>query len=517
MPTLALPATDWIAETCRRFSTASGWRLSYTPVADASADVLEARMRSDAECCWFRAVEDGQQRVGFLHLQLPENAGHDRAFTTVCDMAEMTADLIDHALSTAKALESRTNEVSTLVEIGLSVPNEKDLVGALNQLLRAAVQLTGFRSACFFLLEPSAQRLNLRIVSHLELDQVPFRTRQLAQQPPDLGALSRGRILLQSDPTSSAGNWLPDGMATGICVAVQSEAGPLGTLWVYDRRRREPTDREVHVLESIAAQVATVLERVVLLRESAVQHRLQRDLRVASECQPQDIASRLPNNCGFQAAAICTSRHEIGGDLCELIPVGRRQTVVAVGDASGDSIPAALVMSAVRGALRSLSIDPAANLSRTDQIVERINQALHSITPPHQFMSLFYGVIDAEAKSFTYTNAGHPTPLFIHAGQLLTLKSHGMLLGVTDDAIYERSVLPLAAGDVLVAFSDGVSEAMNLGRKMFRSDGIATVVKRRATESPAEILNAIWEELESHLAGSGDADDRTLLVMRIDE
>ena len=164
-----------------------------------------------------------------------------------------------------------------------------------------------------------------------------------------------------------------------------------------------------------------------------------------------------------------------------------------------------------------MSINPADDVSRTDVIVERINRALYSITPPHQFMSLLYGVIDAEARTFTYTNAGHPAPLFVRAAQIQTLKSHGMLLGVISDATYERSVLDLAAGDVLVAFSDGVSEAMNLGRRMFRSDGIASALQRHDAEPAATILQAIWSELETHLLGGGEPDDRTLLVVRMQE
>ncbi len=494
---------------------ATGWTLQFLPAGDNDSQQIERRLRDDGNCCWFHAVEDDQLCLGFLTLNIPDSPEMDRSFLAVCDLAEMTAELACKTMTATRALESRTNEVATLVEIGLSIPNEKDLLGALNQLLRAAVQLTAFRSAGFFLLEPTGRCLNLRASSQLEPYEVPFRSRELADQPPDLEAMSDGRVILLSDPTTRASNWLPDGYSTGVCVAIPSESSPLGTLWVFDRRRREPTDRELHVLHSIAAQVAAVLERVVLLRESAVQQRLQQDLLVASEAQMQDVVGALESDCGFEAAAVCTSRHEIGGDLCELIPLGNGRTIVAVGDASGDSIPAALVMSAVRGALRSLSIDCGEDVFCTDVVMERINRALYSITPPHQFMSLIYGVVDARQKTFTYTNAGHPAPLLVRSAQVQTLKSHGMLLGVTSDATYERSVLSLEPKDVLVGFSDGISEAMSLGRRMFRSDGIASVVKRHETASPASILQAIWSELESHLQGGDEPDDRTLLILRM--
>lgn len=506
---------DWITNVCRQFSAATNWPLNFTAVNGDDADVLESRLRNDSECAWVHPVEDGNQRVGYLHLSLPAAEEQDRSYPAVCNLAELAGDLLTRVLTSSRSLESRTNEVATLVEIGLSVPNEKDLFGALNQLLRAAVQLTGFRASCFYLLDPSAKRLNLRAVCQIETHQVPVRCRLLSRQPPDLEALSRGRVHLLGDPATRSVLWLPEGHSTAVCVAVESDSGPLGTLWVFDRRKRDPNDREIHVLHSIAAQIASVLERVVLLRESAVKHRLQRDLQVASESQTQDFIAGLPETCGIEASAICTSRHEIGGDLCELVSVGPWRTVVAVGDASGDSIPAALVMSAVRGALRALCIDRDADLLRSDEIVERINRALYSITPSHQFMSLLYGVYDAKLKTFTYTNAGHPGPLLLRGDEIVTLKSHGMLLGVTEDACYENSTLVLAAGDLLVAFSDGVSEAMNHGRKMFRSDGIGAAVRRLANQSCEGILQGIWSELETHVNGGSEPDDRTLLVMRI--
>jgi sigma-B regulation protein RsbU (phosphoserine phosphatase) len=293
----------------------------------------------------------------------------------------------------------------------------------------------------------------------------------------------------------------------------------MGTLWAYDRRGRMPGDRELHVLQSIAAQVAAVLERAVLLRESASQLRLQRELEVCSEStRGGDVASLIGEEAGFEAAGACTSRYEIGGDLCELVPLEPGRTVVAVGDASGDSIPAALVMSSVRGALRTLSqVDGIEPGDRTDRIVQRLSRSLYDLTPAHQFMSLFYGLYDRPTRTLTYTNAGHPTPLLLHDGQISTLNSHGMLLGVLPDATYERSSLVLAPGDVLVLYSDGVSEAMSRRRQMFRSDGIVGALRGQAVRSARELFERIWNGLAEHVAGHDGGDDRTLLVLKVRE
>ncbi len=117
-------------------------------------------------------------------------------------------------------------------------------------------------------------------------------------------------------------------------------------------------------------------------------------------------------------------------------------------------------------------------------------------------MSLLYGVIDTRQKLLTYSNAGHPSPVLMRDGGPIMLDSHGMLLGVVADATYGASVMPISSGDTLIAFTDGVSEAMNGKRKMFRSDGIIEVLQANPGASPQVILEAIWSQLESHLDGT---------------
>lgn len=506
---------DWIDALCRQFSEASNWPLHFYRGTARGRNIPSAAEPGSPDHCWSRVIEDGERSVGTLYLDLPHQSRRDSSFRSVSALAEVFADLVKRLVSAGNSLEARSNQISTLVNIGRSIPREQDLPNAINQLLRAAIQLTDFRSAGFFLLNPTTNELKMRVSQDVDLQQIPFLTRELADNPPDLMALTRGQTLLRRDASNDDGAWLPGDMATGLCVAVQSDAGPIGTLWAFDRRLRTPDDREIHVVQSIAAQVAVLLERVVLLRESVAQHRLQRDLAVASQCQCPEMLSEVIGNLNFDAAAVCASRYELGGDLCDLIPLDSCRTVIAVGDASGDSVPAAMVMSAVRGALRTLSSYEIEDVLRTDVVMRRINRALHDITPPQQFMSLLYGVLDTADRSFTYTNAGHPTPIRLSGEKISTFDSHGMLLGVMADATYKRSVLKLDPGDTLVFYSDGISEAMNGRRKLFRSEGIAGAIKGQSTGSADEILQTIWSQLEAHTGDDSDADDRTLLVVRM--
>jgi phosphoserine phosphatase RsbU/P len=506
---------EWIQNICQRFTDATGWPMFYRPMRSNEMSRVQAALEADPTCCWHHEVNDSQRRLGYLSIHLPDHPGIDRSFGPACELAGSIADLLSRLSGSKLQLDTRTRELSTLVDLGLSVPQEDDLLDALKQLLRASVQLTSFRSSGFFLLDPGANELNLRVSHNLDAMQIPHPTRCLSDDPPDITALVRGTAFIQRDTHPELKDWLPPGTAVGLCVAVQSESGPIGTLWAYDRRARLPSDRETHVLGALAAQIAAVLERVVLLRESETQHRLQRELKVVSDHHTHTLVDPLPPASALDAAACIRTAYELGGDLCELIPIDEKRTAIAIGDASGDGIPAAVVMTTVRGALRAVLAGTLEDSLNVELVTSRINQALHAVTPAHQFMSFVYGVVDAEAMTYTYTNAGHPLPILMRDGETVSLESHGMLLGVTPDAEYRHSVVPLESDDLLVMFSDGIVEAMNRTRQMFRSDGVIAAIKNRADGCAQDILQAIWRCYETHSAGGSHPDDRTLLVMRV--
>lgn len=516
MTTLKTDAERWIHRLCRQFSDATGWPLSYRSVEfDQDAGDL-----GEETPCWQADIQDGVARVGRLKIDLPERARNDRSYLAVVELADVVGQMLNRLATSSRILESRAQQVSTLVDVGKSFYREQDLDGALQRLLAAGLELTGFRAAGFFLLNPENQELSLRVQYRLDGQNFPFSKRKLAESPFDIQAMTEGTVLVNRSQTPELACWLPMGTGTGMCLPVQSSAGPFGTLWVFDRRSRAPSTRIKHVLESIATQIASVLERTVLLHESETQQRFRRELQLACEGKPQEFRCYVTEDRRFEAALRSTSRAELGGDLCELIPCQPHQTSVAVGDASGDSIPAALVMSIVRGALHTLldETEGATSAEDTVGVVQRINQALYLTTPPHQFMSLLYGVIDTSRMTFKYTNAGHPTPIFVRkSGEVVNVTSHGMLLGVMDRATYESSEIKLEADDLIVCYSDGISEAMSSSRKMFRPEGILEAIHASASNSAESVLQSIWTRLETHLSGGGRLDDRTVLVIKIRE
>ncbi|HEY3966053.1 MAG TPA: GAF domain-containing SpoIIE family protein phosphatase [Planctomycetaceae bacterium] len=508
MTTVATEPRNPITVLCQRFGQVSGWELHFTP-STASPAEIRAEIERCENCCWITEISDGSRTAGFLHLEQPDAGVLPENFIETKLLAEALARILGRLAQASTQLNQRNLDVATLLDLGLAVPAQDNLAFGLTQLLKAATHLTGSWCAAFFLLDPGAERIRLRAVFHLNRDDVPEPFRELRSGTVDLQALADQPVALQAE--DAGGHPLfPAEIKSALCAAVQSETSPFGVLWVYDRRGKAYSRRDIHVLQSIAAQVAALLERSALLRGSELNDRIHRDLKAASETQSDGVLCELPRDPRFELAARCTSCFELGGDLCEVISLSGDQTAIAVGDASGNSIPAAMIMSAVRGALRT----HASQECSATELVSRINRALCSITGAHQFMSLCYGVFDAAGRTFTYSNAGHPVPLLIRDNQVQMFESHGLLLGVVPDAPYESSMVELLPGDILVLYSDGITEARSQAQELFRSEGISDCIAGLSHTSAEALLELIWDRVDDH-AGDTDIDDRTLLVLKV--
>ena len=501
---------EWIPVACEHFSQATGWRLRFVSAKHRFEQRDEAEFIESA--CWTIDVRETQTVFGRLVLNLPDSEFDDRSFEAVCELAELFGEMLARNLSLERSLETRTTELSVLAELGLAAPKETELFTTLKQLLRASLQLTGFRSACFFLLEPRADELQLRVSHHLEPREVPCPVRSLKDAPPDLDALLEGHTsVLRSGPYGQPA-WLPTDVSFGLCLPVQSASGPMGTLWMFDRPIRPHADRELPVLEALCTQMGLILERVVLQRESATQKRVQQDLRTLADAR-RDLAPIQSIKQGpIEIAWISSSRYEIGGDLCTTTKLSDHKLAVMIGDATGDGLTAAMTMTAAHGAIEAILSKCSNDIPRMNSVLTQVGHAVVRTCRLQHFMSLMLGAVDCHNLTLTYSNAGHPSPLLIRENEVLSLEERGILLGVTEDAEYSETTFALRPNDVLVFFSDGISEARNRQREFFGTHSILQAVRAVPHIEASSIAQKIWTRLES-FAAPGEADDRSLMCL----
>lgn len=505
MPTAVDPGAHWMHDVARRLERALGWPVTFDAPSDSDGDA--------SRDCWHADIQDGIQKIGRLTLQLPDDPRRDAGFTSARELTDLMAEVLSRLATAARKLDTRSQDISTLVEIGKSVPRSADLPTALAQLLKAVTQISGLWCGAFFLIDPRDSQLRLRATHQLPAKKVPAPLRAIDLETPDGRAWRSGAVRLNRKHANDR-NWLPEGMAVGLGVPILSPSGYLGMLWCFDRRQKALGDWEEQVLQSVAAQIAAVLERTVLLKESEQQQQLKSDLRVASAKLPVGLLELPPKDWGLDLALRAATVTGVGGDVCDVIPLGDHRTLIAIGDAVGHSVPAAMLVSVVRGALRALVSQAAPNSLSTSRLMGGLNRTLSAVTREEQFVTLMLAIIDSQAGTLTYTNAGHPPPLLLRGGEWTSLQSHGLFLGVLPDAVYTTSTCELLAEDVLVLFTDGVTETMSSSRAVFRRQGIKATLPSAGAADAHAIAEAIWHGLEQHDPGRPLRDDRTLLVLK---
>lgn len=497
---------DWVADVCRRFSDATGWPLTFSPYGEYGGN------GTSPECCWSSVLTQRGKPYGRLHFDLPRDPGDDRGFLGVCEIAEVVAQLLTQTLSTTRLLEQQKQSTAILLDADATGASGQ-AIPALLKYLRAASELAEFRAAAFFMLSPDVRELHLRLTCGVKANAVPRATRLLAERPIDARALETGQVTVVANDESVYREWLPPAFRTGHCVPVQTDAGPAGTLWLFDRRKRTLDEDDRGTIAAIARRMGDALERVVLLRESSIHQRQTRDLEAASVAQRRAVGAQSESTERYELASICASRYEIGGDTCEVQPLDDNRLLFLVGDASGDSVPAAMVMSAVRGAVRSQLDDLRDERIDLARLMERTNDALCGLSANHQFMSMIVGTIDFAAGTLTWANAGHPPLLLARKGDVRQLSHHDLLLGVLPGTEFQTAQVPIQPGDRIIGFTDGIHEAMNPGGALLGIEGVASVVRSVSNRSAGEILASIQNRVIAHTGGEADTDDNTVMVL----
>ncbi len=243
---------------------------------------------------------------------------------------------------------------------------------------------------------------------------------------------------------------------------------------------------------------------------------VQRELAIARDIQVGmlpggEALARLSPEVDLDARMTAASK--VGGDSYDAFALDNRRICLATGDVSGKGVAASLFM------VRLVSLLRAEMLRHGDPCttVRLLNSTLCSDNPRCMLATLIVGVYDTERKSFSYVNAGHPRPLFGPGAarfESLDLPT-GLIVGVEEDAAYELAVQPMAPGDVLVLYSDGVTEAMNTEHEQFSDRRLQTLLSTTGSKGAGEIIDVIDSAIRTHAAGCAQSDDWTLLVLRI--
>jgi len=233
-------------------------------------------------------------------------------------------------------------------------------------------------------------------------------------------------------------------------------------------------------------------------------------LQRAREIQQQLLPKEIPQIAGFEIAGAWEPARIVGGDYFDVIKLSESTLAVCIADVVGKSVSAALLMANVQATVRAF----ASKSATPSWLCNRVNSVLCSNIPSGKFVTLFYGVLDAERQRLQYTSAGHSRPILINnSGAVKRLDNGGALLGVFPDWQYQDSVVQLAPGDRLLLFTDGITEAAKLdGEEFGGEERLVNIVKSVAYEAPFEMNAQLLGEVKK-FCDSKLQDDATLVVI----
>jgi sigma-B regulation protein RsbU (phosphoserine phosphatase) len=321
-----------------------------------------------------------------------------------------------------------------------------------------------------------------------------------------------------------------DQLEAELLLPLPGRSGLIGVMALGPKRSEEPYSRsDRQLLSSVALQTGLAIENSALVHrlaeESAQRQRIDREIEIAREVQERLLPQTYPVVAGIDFAAYSRAAREVGGDYYDFIALENGSLGIAIGDVSGKGISSALLMASVRAALHGLTFSGDLDLAR---VIEGLNRIIYDSSTSNRFVTFFFGEYDPVARTLDYVNAGHNAPMLLrpsvaHDGfcnpevecMVQRLETGGPVLGIFTEVHYEQGRIQLRPYDTLIAFTDGISEAMTADLEEWGEERLITAARMSTHRSAQDIVSAVIASADRFTAGAPQSDDLSLVVLKV--
>lgn len=313
----------------------------------------------------------------------------------------------------------------------------------------------------------------------------------------------------------SEGCYFLDDNDIQLVIGLRFQNEKIGLVGVGPRATKEGYgDAEVNFLQSLGNLALLTIQKTLLLEERIEKNRLEEELNLAKTIQQGLLPNPIPEIKGFDIAAINVSSRQVGGDYFDILELPDAGHLLAIADVTGKGIPASLLMANLQSMLHALApLDVS-----LEEATGRINDIIHVNTPPDKFITFFWGKIDPHGYKFKYVNAGHNPPMLFRKGkeEPILLEDGGVILGAMPTMMpYDREEIDFESGDLLVFFTDGVTEAMNPEQtEEYEEHRLIECVNKHRDKTSEEIMNAVIDDI-NEFADNIQYDDITMIVLKV--
>lgn len=298
-----------------------------------------------------------------------------------------------------------------------------------------------------------------------------------------------------------------------LIVPMQLQGKTRGLIFLGERPiRKEYSESDLEFIYSIGNLAIISLENTRLFYEALEKQKMEEDLLIARDIQRNLLPQTLPDYDNYDIAALNVSSKQVGGDYYDVIPLDDEKFYIAIADVSGKGVPASLMMANIQAFLQVICRQGI----RIDEATGMINDLVTANTSEGRFITFFWGYIDTKKNTLTYVNAGHNPPYIIRNGKIIKLDKGGIIFGVMKTVVpYIFEEVKLKKDDVIILYTDGVSEAMNLNNEEYSEEKLQSVAESLVNKTAEEILSGIKEDVQIFTQGNAQSDDITMIVIKV--
>jgi sigma-B regulation protein RsbU (phosphoserine phosphatase) len=416
--------------------------------------------------------------------------------------------------------DQRADEQMMLLELSNRLLSQLHTDDLMDRLVKETERLLGADACALFLLGEEPGILELQAASGWNLESMAGGRRVKAHRLSGLGSVlyTRQPLLIEdvhaNSPVPPVPDWLHQTGYRGLAIApLVTEDRSVGALVLGVRQPRALDTDEVRLLCLLANQATIGIENARLHEQEIQQQRLESELAVGQRIQLSLLPTSFPDLPGWECAAFYQAARQVGGDFYDIfeLPGKPGHMGLVMADVADKGVPAALFMALSSTMIRAAALDspgPAATLLRANQLMLKGNRA-------ELFVSAVYGVLDTHSGRLVYANAGHNPPLWLQAatGELRELIAPGTVLGAFEEIKLEEKEIQMASGDLLLFFTDGVTEALDRDQQEFGETRLRKAAAN-LTGDAQHSLNAVVDTVRAFTGNTPQSDDVTLFVVR---
>jgi sigma-B regulation protein RsbU (phosphoserine phosphatase) len=437
----------------------------------------------------------------------------------------------------AKKSKKEIERGEQIFQLSSLVAGEFSLQEVLDKLAEAAVNIVQVKACSIRLLDEDTNDLKMRSTYGLS---EKYRDKGVvSKMDPVIESAFHGEAVVVDNMGQDPRIRYPDasleeGLVSQLTVAMTFRNESVGVLRLYSPQPKHFDEDDINLARAVASQCAVAITNARFYSEALQGARSTEQMRLAGLIQRRMIPEKVPSLCGFDIAAKYIPCFDVGGDFYDFLPVGDNKLGIVIADVIGKGMPAALMMSWLRGAVRAYTdsfrqqmqagcadwehpSDPALNETYIKRAIAKFNRMACRECHTGEFITLFYAILDCQSKTITYASCGHEPTLLLRNGQSRDLSTGGLVLGVMPEAQYDIETIQLQEGDCLIFYTDGLIDALNFDGELWTREQMIYAAQKAVACSANHVAQNILRYRRRFVGLASQMDDTSIVVVKMGE